>query len=224
MSALIGATAPEKSLIFVTTGKLGPGAAPDRAACHRARHPPGNRHKVRNLGEIFAGPAGPSAAILRAAVGPMRADGSRAGRRWYVELRYRAAPGWMERPGPPNRDGQMGFSPSLAGTILLFVAAVGAGIAAIVAARRWLRPSSSGEAAGQSGRSGLTGIAGLAGHGDWESTIAAYKNLRDEGVLSEEEFRKIRTLVEPLPRNGMPELRARHRPPTDPAGPAHARE
>lgn len=33
--------------------------------------------------------------------------------------------------------------------------------------------------------------------GDWEKTLVAYKNLRDEGVLSEEEFRKIRTLVEP---------------------------
>lgn len=121
----------------------------------------------------------------------------------------------------------MGFSPTLAGTILLFVAAVGAGVVAIVAARRWLRPTSSGEPAGQSGQSGLTGLAGLAGlagHGDWENTIATYKNLRDEGVLSEEEFRKIRTLVEPRPRTGTPELRARHWPPTDPAGPAHARD
>ena len=33
--------------------------------------------------------------------------------------------------------------------------------------------------------------------GDWERTLVTYKNLRDEGVLSEEEFRKIRTLVEP---------------------------
>jgi len=35
------------------------------------------------------------------------------------------------------------------------------------------------------------------GRGDWENALAGYKNLRDQGVLSEEEFRKIRTLVEP---------------------------
>jgi len=33
--------------------------------------------------------------------------------------------------------------------------------------------------------------------GDWEKTLVTCKNLRDEGVLSEEEYRKIRTLVEP---------------------------
>ncbi len=33
--------------------------------------------------------------------------------------------------------------------------------------------------------------------GDWESALAGYKNLRDKGVLSDEEYRKIRTLVEP---------------------------
>ena len=33
--------------------------------------------------------------------------------------------------------------------------------------------------------------------GDWESALAGYKNLRDKGVLSPEEYRKIRTLVEP---------------------------
>jgi len=36
-----------------------------------------------------------------------------------------------------------------------------------------------------------------AGRGDWENALAGYKNLRDQGVLSEEEYRKIRTLVEP---------------------------
>ena len=112
----------------------------------------------------------------------------------------------------------MGFPPALAGTILPFVAAIVVGIVAIVAARRWLRPVPGGEPAGQSGRSGL---AGLSGPGDWETMVVAYKNLRDEGVLSEEEFRKIRTLVEPRPRTGTPELRARHWPSTDPTGPAH---
>ncbi|MFM8497546.1 MAG: hypothetical protein ACKOEM_18795 [Planctomycetia bacterium] len=33
--------------------------------------------------------------------------------------------------------------------------------------------------------------------GSWETTLAEYKNLRDKGVLSAEEYRKISTLVEP---------------------------
>lgn len=36
---------------------------------------------------------------------------------------------------------------------------------------------------------------------DWESTLAEYKGLRDRGVLTDEEFRKIRTLVEPRVRS-----------------------
>ena len=57
----------------------------------------------------------------------------------------------------------------------LFVAL---GIAAIVAVRSWwLEPETD--------------------HGDWESSLVGYKNLRDKGVLSEEEYRKISTLVEP---------------------------
>lgn len=41
--------------------------------------------------------------------------------------------------------------------------------------------------------------------GSWETTLAEYKNLRDKGVLSAEEYRKIRTLVEPRiePRGGL---------------------
>jgi len=31
----------------------------------------------------------------------------------------------------------------------------------------------------------------------WESTLADYRNLRNKGVLSDEEYRKIKTLVEP---------------------------
>jgi hypothetical protein len=155
------------------------------------------------------------------------------------------------------RCGEMRFSGTLPGTIVMLVAAMAAGIAAIVAARRWLRPESSGRSrrgghpAGNLGGAGAFGLgdriglaggvgnlrlggrgengghaghAGHGGHGDWETMLAAYKNLRDEGVLSEEEFRKIRTLVEPRPRTGTPELRARHWPPSDPAGPAQARE
>ena len=55
-------------------------------------------------------------------------------------------------------------------------------------------------------------------HGDWEKTLVDYRNLRDEGVLSDEEFRKIRTLVEPRTRIGTPDLRGRQRPATDPRG------
>ena len=61
---------------------------------------------------------------------------------------------------------------------LLLALFVGAGIVAIVITRSRYR-----------GR-------GAAG-GDWESALAEYKNLRDKGVLSDEEYRKIRTLVEP---------------------------
>jgi hypothetical protein len=42
------------------------------------------------------------------------------------------------------------------------------------------------------------------GRGDWENALAGYKNLRDEGVLSEEEYRKIRTLVEPHMQKAVP--------------------
>jgi len=55
---------------------------------------------------------------------------------------------------------------------------VAVGIAAIVAVRSWWLDSE-------------------ADHGDWESSLVGYKNLRDKGVLSEEEYRKISTLVEP---------------------------
>ncbi|MFM8804906.1 MAG: hypothetical protein ACKOK8_13510, partial [Planctomycetia bacterium] len=60
----------------------------------------------------------------------------------------------------------------------LFVAV---GVVAIVAVRSWWQ---------QSG----------ADHGDWEAALVGYKNLRDKGVLSEEEYRKISTLVEPYVR------------------------
>ena len=63
---------------------------------------------------------------------------------------------------------------------------VAIGIAAIVAVRSWwLDPE--------------------ADHGDWESSLVGYKNLRDKGVLSEEEYRKISTLVEPHVRLGTKE-------------------
>ncbi|MFN9368956.1 MAG: hypothetical protein ACK6CT_09355 [Planctomycetia bacterium] len=40
--------------------------------------------------------------------------------------------------------------------------------------------------------------------GDWVKTLVDYKNLRDDGVLSDEEYRKIRTLVEPHSRSDGP--------------------
>ena len=98
---------------------------------------------------------------------------------------------------------------------ILLVAIVVAGVAGLIALRRhWL------------GGDGLTGFGGSGGIGreDWEETLVGYKNLRDEGVLSEDEFRKLRTLVEPLLRTGIPELRGRQWPPQDPVGPEEARE
>jgi hypothetical protein len=34
----------------------------------------------------------------------------------------------------------------------------------------------------------------------WEQTLAEYKNLRDRGVLSEDEYRRIKTFVDPSAR------------------------
>jgi hypothetical protein len=71
---------------------------------------------------------------------------------------------------------------------LLLVLVLAAGLVAIVMIRaRWL---ASGD-----------------DRGDWERTLVSCRNLRDEGVLSEEEYRKIRTLVEPrlgMGRHGHP--------------------
>jgi hypothetical protein len=51
--------------------------------------------------------------------------------------------------------------------------------------------------------------------GNWERTLTDYKNLREQGVLSEEEYRNIRTLVEPRTRIGAPPLDGRKRPSVD---------
>lgn len=59
---------------------------------------------------------------------------------------------------------------------LLVLLAIGIGM--IVKVRGW-----AGESSGNPDR--------------WESTLADYRNLRNKGVLSDEEYRKIRTLVEP---------------------------
>ena len=58
----------------------------------------------------------------------------------------------------------------------------------------------------------------------WERTLASYKNLRDQGVLSDEEYRNIRTLVEPRTRFGVPAPDGRQPPPVDAAGLEHGRD
>jgi hypothetical protein len=128
------------------------------------------------------------------------------------------------------------FIKTLPSFVLLLVS-VAVGIVALVSLRRTLLAPGSqpGEQGGfQSGfrpelgrqfRSGnQRPKMGESGRGDWENMLASCKNLRDEGVLSEEEFRQVRTLVDPRLRTGVPELRARHWPPTDPAGPEAARK
>jgi len=60
-------------------------------------------------------------------------------------------------------------------------------------------------------------------HGDWEKTLVDWRNLRDEGVLTEEEYRKVRTLVEPLTRIGTPDPDVRRRPAAGHSGPDHER-
>ena len=68
--------------------------------------------------------------------------------------------------------------PSFLVSAFLLVLCVGAGIVAIVTIRaRYLTQGDD--------------------RGDWEKSLVDYRNLRDQGVLSEEEYRKIRTLVEP---------------------------
>jgi hypothetical protein len=90
--------------------------------------------------------------------------------------------------------------PAILTSLLLLALFVGAGIVAIVMIRaRW-------QAAEED-------------QGGWEKALVEYRNLRDSGVLSEEEYRKIRTLVEPRTRVGMPEIPPRQVPFGDVAGP-----
>lgn len=98
-----------------------------------------------------------------------------------------------------------------AGLVINFVALAavlaGAVVAIIWVRRRWV------------GLDGVGGFAGTDGE-EWQDALLEYRNLRDEGVLSEEEFRRIRTLVGPKIRSDTPELRGRQRPPSDPVGPS----
>jgi hypothetical protein len=66
---------------------------------------------------------------------------------------------------------------------LLLVAFVSAGVVLIVMIRSRLRQADAEQSS-------------------WETTLAEYKNLRDKGVLSADEYRKIRTLVEPRIESG----------------------
>ena len=94
--------------------------------------------------------------------------------------------------------------PAFLTTATLLVLLVGAGVVAIVMIRAtWFRPSDE--------------------RCEWERTLANCKILRDEGVLSEEEYRNIRTLVEPRTRIGAPAPDRRHRPAVD-DGPKHGRD
>jgi hypothetical protein len=76
---------------------------------------------------------------------------------------------------------------------LLLGLLVGGGVGAIVAVRAWWRKEREGR-------------------GDWEGALAGYRALRDRGVLSDEEYRKITTLVEPYVRT-MPMATSRVAPP-----------
>ena len=87
-------------------------------------------------------------------------------------------------PAPPTPV----FSPQtslrdLAGLAAILLGGLLALIVALRALQSWVRQAQQDQP--ESGR------------GDWENALAGYKNLRDQGVLSEEEYRKIRTLVEP---------------------------
>ncbi len=87
---------------------------------------------------------------------------------------------------------------------VLLAAAVGGGVFVLWKARSWLRQPPTD-------------------HGDWERTLVDWRNLRDEGVLTEEEYRKVRTLAEPRTRVGTPDPGTRKRPATGPSGPDHER-
>jgi len=95
--------------------------------------------------------------------------------------------------------------PALLTTSILLALLVAGGVSVILVLRRtWLRKGDDRE--------------------DWVKTLGTYKNLRERGVLSEEEYRNIRTLVEPRTRLGTPVSDGRPRPAAESHGPLNARE
>ncbi len=94
--------------------------------------------------------------------------------------------------------------PPLLVIALLLAVALGAGLGAVWWVRGWLRKSGDDR-------------------GDWERTLVGWRNLRDAGVLTEEEYRKVRTLAEPRTRIGMPHPHVRRRPAGGAFGPDHER-
>ena len=107
------------------------------------------------------------------------------------------------RAVPLPLDGEWAVSESVA-IVLVLAAVLGVAIVAINRIRaRYLTPGDD--------------------RGDWERTLVGWRNLRDEGVLTEEEYRKLRTLVEPRVRIGMPDPPVRRRPAAGPSGPDHER-
>lgn len=89
--------------------------------------------------------------------------------------------------------------------LALLVVIVGVGIGVIVAIRRmWLRTEDD--------------------RAEWERTLGDYKNLRDRGVLSDQEYRNIRTLVEPRTRLGTPVSAGRPSPAVESHGPLNERK
>jgi len=94
---------------------------------------------------------------------------------------------------PRDASGGASAVQSLLASGLVLGLLVGGGVAVIVAIRsRW--------------------GSDRADRGDWENALARYRDLRDRGVLSDDEYRKIRTLVEPHMRL-MPMATSRVEPP-----------
>lgn len=149
-------------------------------------------------GPIFSGPDPSCPGIIGKSVGG-QGTGFRAGFATPLDVNPHAHHG----VGPPLN--WPGTVPAFLLSAALLAIVVAVGVAAIVTIRdRWLRSTND--------------------QADWERTLAGCKNLRDEGVLTAEEFRNIRTLVEPRTRIGVPVLDGRQQPVGDAAGSKHDRE
>lgn len=110
-----------------------------------------------------------------------------------------------ELPTGPAFAGGLEPVPAFLTTLILLALLVAGAVAAILFIRRtWLRTDD--------------------GRDDWERALGDYKNLREQGVLSEEEYRNIRTLVEPRTRLGTPASAGRPRPAVESHGPLNERK